>query len=272
MARIIELCGVPGVGKTSTYSTLKSVWDKNGKWIPAEFLYPRKKVDLKNPKRFVVSLTKKVRGLLEPAELKAAGERFVAAYPEYLDGSWNAIQRKHHQRANTPDNRFEEARRLQRSAEYIQLLNENETSKFAIVDIGGLVQRLDLTWLTSTNIHEDEKEAIQLLKLMPLPAAVVYIHINTERNVERLLGRKKTLGMHRNLTAAELRDFCGKYKERWEMVCDLLADKKIPVLKIDSGLDIEKNVQKIDEFAEALSAESLECTSRTKKDDVLTSR
>jgi thymidylate kinase len=152
------------------------------------------------------------------------------------------------------------------------LLIENETSKLAIVDIGGLVQRLDLTWLTSTSIHEDEKEAIHLLNIMPLPAAVVYVHINTDTNVERLQNRKKTLRMHRSLSATELREFCGRYRERWEMVCGLLADRKIPVLKIDSGLEMKENVKKINEFAEALFAGSLIPKGSTKQKDILTSR
>lgn len=272
MAKIIELCGVPGVGKTTTYSELKSVWNKHHKWIPAEFLYPRKKVELKNPKTVFYTLSQRVRGILEHSEVKAAGERFVIENPKYLDSTWNAIHRKHMERGSTPDNRFEEARRLQRSAEFIQLLIENETQKFAIIDIGGLVQRLDLTWYTSKDFREDEKEAIHLLDLMPLPAAVVYISIDLEKNVERLLGRNKTLKIHRNMSARELQEYCKKYRQRWEMICGLLTEKNIPVLRIDSNVDKKKNVKAIDEFVEKLSTDTYLSADNTKRQTVLAAR
>lgn len=219
-------------------------------------MYPKQTIDFTNPKRFILSLTKRGRGSLDLPTVKAAGERFVAQYQEYINSNWEAIQRKHYERDNTPDVRFEEGRRLQRSAEYIQLLNENRSSKYAIVDIGGLVQRLDLRWHTSKSLYEDEKEAVHLLNLMPLPEAVVYIYTDRQKNVERLLTRKRVLGIHKNLSASEFEAFCKKYQERWEMICGILVDRKIPLLKIDSSHKIRTSVEKINEFVENLSMDS----------------
>jgi len=252
MSKIIELCGIPGVGKSTVYSVLVSTWNKKDKWIPADFLYPKLKIDFKNPRNLISLFAGRIKGNLDLSELNEAGRRFVSEYPKYINHSWDALQRKHSSSKNAPDERFKEVKRLKRSTEYIQYLIENKCSQFAIVDIGGLVQRLDLTWNTSENISDDQKEAVYLLDSMPLPEAVVYMHIDLDKNVERLLNRKKTLARHKNLSAKELEDFCKKYKERWEMILDILMVRKVPVLKIQTDFPVTKIVEQIKEFIDGL--------------------
>jgi shikimate kinase len=252
VSKIIELCGIPGVGKSTVYSVLVSSWNKKDKWIPADFLYPKQKIDLKSPRNLISLFAGRIKGNLDLSELNETGKRFVSEYPKYMNHSWDAMQRKHSNSKNAPDERFKEVKRLKRSAEYIRYLIENKCPQFAIVDIGGLVQRLDLTWNTSQNISEDHMEAVHLLNSMPLPGAVVYLHIDLDRNVERLLNRNKTLARHKNLSAKELEDFCKKYEERWEIILNLLMDRKVPVLKIKADVPVMRIVEQIKEFVDGL--------------------
>jgi hypothetical protein len=253
MAKIIELCGVPGVGKSFVYANLV----KNGKsktnWAPADHLYPRKKIEFSSPRNFVRSLVKQVNGNLDADMLKEAGIRFVSKYPEYMNESWEAIQRKHICGKDLPDVRFKEALRLKRSTEFIQYLMENQIARYAIVDIGGLVQRLDFTWVASRSIADDKNEAERLLDLMPLPQAVVYFFADRDTVVKRLSARKRKIAIHKNLSRQELESLCGKYEERWAFVCEMLTQRNVPVLKIDSHTEVEISTDRIDRFVDQLS-------------------
>jgi hypothetical protein len=253
MAKIIELLGIPGVGKSSIYSALSSSWNKDMNWVPADLLLPKQKITFRSPKDFLLSFSKRIGKDINLSLLKEAGFRFVAQYPEYMNGSWDAIHRKHISREDGPDVRLKEATRLKKSTEYIQYISENESLKYAILDIGGLVQRLDFTWFTSKDIVEDQREIVHLLNFMPLPEGVIYIYVDQKINVERLLNRGRTLAVHRNLTGKELEEFCKKYQQRWAFVCDKLEEKNVPLLKIRAQIPIPEIKDRINEFVEKLS-------------------
>jgi hypothetical protein len=253
MAKIIELCGIPGVGKSSVYSAMSKAWNKNKEWVPADILLPKQKITLRNPNDFVVSLSRRISKVMDVPLLKEAGIRFVEQYPEYINGSWVAINRKHINREDGPDVRLKEASRLKKSSEYIQYLKENKSQKYALLDIGGLVQRLDFTWFTSKDLLEDQKEIIHLLNSMPLPEAVIYFFVEKKINVERLLGRGKRLAIHKKMTDKELDKFCEKYQQRWEFVCNALTNKNVPLLKIQANKPISEIKTSINKFVEKLN-------------------
>jgi dephospho-CoA kinase len=252
MSKIIELCGIPGVGKSSVYYAMSKAWNKDKKWVPADFLLPQQKINLRNPKAFVVSLSKRISKVMDAPLLKDAGIRFVEKYPEYINGSWGAINRKHINREDGPDVRLKEASRLKKSTEYIQYLKENKSSKYALLDIGGLVQRLDFTWFNSKDLIEDQREIVSLLGLMPLPEAIIYMYVDEKTNVERLLNRGKRLAIHKKMTDKELQNFCKKYQQRWEFVCNVLNEKNVPLLKIHANKPISDIKVCINEFVEKL--------------------
>jgi hypothetical protein len=253
MAKIIEFCGIPGVGKSTVYYAMSKAWNKNKNWVPADILLPKHKITLRNPKAFVVSLSKRISKVMDAPLLKDAGIRFVEQYPEYINGSWSAIHRKHFNREDGPDVRLKEASRLKKSTEYIQYLKENKSLKYVMLDIGGLVQRLDFTWFNSKDLIEDQREIISLLGLMPLPEAVIYLYIDEKTNVERLINRGKRLAIHKKMTDIELENFCKKYLQRWEFVCNVLNEKNVPLLKIHANKPISEINICINDFVEKLS-------------------
>ncbi len=48
MSKILEICGAPGSGKTTTYNALQSIWRNDFNWSPTDF--PEKKINYKNLK------------------------------------------------------------------------------------------------------------------------------------------------------------------------------------------------------------------------------
>jgi hypothetical protein len=252
MAKIIELCGIPGVGKSTIYSALSAAWSKDKEWVPADFLLPKQKINFRNSKDFILSIPKWIGKDIDLRLLKEAGFRFVSQYPDYMNGSWEAVLRNHLSREDRPDVRLKEATRLKKSTEYIQYLKENKSTKYAILDIGGLVQRLDFTWFNSKDIHEDQRELVALLSSMPLPEAVIYMYVDEKTNVERLLNRGRTLAVHKKLTVRELEEFCQKYQQRWSIVCKKLEEKNVPLLKINNQISIPEIKYMINEFVEKL--------------------
>jgi hypothetical protein len=216
-------------------------------------LFPKQKISFNGAKNFVHSLVKKMDKNLDQEILKEAGFRFVARHPNYMDQSWKAIQRKHINGRHLPDVRLKEASRLKRSTEFIQFLLESESAKYAVVDIGGLVQRLDFTWNTSEDIAEDKNEAEHFLEAMPLPQAVVYLFAPRDTVLKRLACRKRKIAIHRTLSMPELEAFCRKYEERWEVVCEMLVQRSVPVLKVNTEKKVEKIAEEINSFITKLS-------------------
>jgi thymidylate kinase len=104
-------------------------------------------------------------------------------------------------------------------------------------------------------LNEDKIEALALINLMPLPEAVVYIQVDVEENVKRILNRKKVLPVHKYLSKDELETITRNNHERWRIICEILENKRVPILRINSECNININVNKIMEFAGNLFTE-----------------
>jgi hypothetical protein len=87
---------------------------------------------------------------------------------------------------------------------------------------------------------------------MPLPEAVVYLEVDIKENVSRIKTRKKMLPAHKILSEKELEEVTHNNHLMWRYICDVLTNKNIPLLKLNSGNDVYQNAKKISEFANNL--------------------
>src|SRR5690606_11163208 len=88
MSKIIEICGAPGSGKTTTYNALITQWRQEFYWSPT--VYPLIKLDFSSLKKMRSTFLQIVTKGKDYNALNAAGDRFVAQFPDYMDQFWNS--------------------------------------------------------------------------------------------------------------------------------------------------------------------------------------
>lgn len=245
MARIVELSGPPGVGKTTIYKEIEKQWHKKCSWIPAHFLYPHLKLNYQSLITLLKNLYKTLKD--EPNKIGSivfseARKRFVTQYPEYIDRCWNDILAKQKTSLNGRDLRFEKVQQLSEMIEKIQLLKESETEKIAILD-EGLIHLLDVL-----SFCNSRHEIVEIINVMPLPDALIYIQTEVSENVERLVQREEVISIHKYLNTGQLQKITSQSRQRRIIINEILKDKGIPILEIDLKTPARINAAKIISF------------------------
>lgn len=288
MARIVEICGTPGVGKSTIFERLESRRKRNSQWGTATNKQPtgnegwrdfglRILKDIKTGKKTINPRTgrqenwfecgrriyrtlKLGRNFVDLYDLKNAGDRFVALYPEYVDACWHNIFFRQARSSKGLDLRFEKAEFIYLIIKKIQILKEKKTEKVMIID-EGLVNMIDRGLHKSTGAEMEREEIHQLLRSMPWPDALVFIDIDVEENVKRIINRPDIRDMHKGLDSEELKKFARKGRERILTAVNFLEENGIPVLYLDASVETAMNAEKIIRFSKALNSEDLVVTS-----------
>lgn len=249
MARIIELTGPPGVGKTTYYDALVARWQKNHDWIPADFLYPAQKLRYSSLKDFACSLLEKVKRQVDTEAFDEAGKRFVVNYPEYADAIFNDIS-VNKRDVYGKDLRLHDASFLYSSFKRIQLLLESESRKFAL-KAEGVVHRIPHS-IKDDDLERDRDIVVSLIGKIPLPAAVVYLTCDVEENAKRLATRKFVWDGHRNLSLTKLKEYSRRSHEKRNMIIEALHNHQVPILRVDTTMDLQKSSEIILAFINSL--------------------
>lgn len=280
MAKIIEICGTPGVGKSTIFKEIearnnnKNTWcsvsNKNPfgeetreeffKSILKEISQGRKPINSRVPKlesyinylRRVYRKYKLGRNFIDLYDLKMAGERFVAQYPTYVDACWKNIYYRQAKSSNGLDLRFEKAEFIYLIIKKLQVLKEKKSQKTMIID-EGLVNMIDRGLYKSNNPVDEKLEIQELLETMPWPDGLVFLETSLEEIANRIMTRKDIRDMHKGLSLPELIDFTEACRKRIAVAIEYLAEKGIPVLYLDSKNKISENASKIIAFANSIA-------------------
>lgn len=254
MAKIVELVGSPGVGKTTLYKQLEGCWNKSYNWMPSQYFYPRKEIIPDRPGSFITDILQRIKnrnGKIDTRTMEEAGGRFVALYPDYIDSCWNHINSIEKKNLNGLDLRFQKVSYLYKLIQKVQTVREHNSNKIGIVD-EGLIHIIN-SILYKREVFSEEKEEIErLLETMPLPDGIVYIETDVQENIKRLGQRKKVIPMHRSLVKGELESFIHLDQGKRAVINTIIESKNIPFLRIDSIDTVANNVSKIISFAECL--------------------
>ncbi len=253
MAKMVEIYGSPGVGKTTIYDALKHRWKKNNNWIPGDQLFLRNKIKLQSFNLFFSTTLKRIRnGSIDEAAMKEAGDRFISEFPRFIDIFWNEIFIQQKKSLNGLDLRLEKAKYFYNTIQRVQLIRESPSKKFALID-EGLIHRLTSWGYEDEDLDEEKEKMQKLLDIMPLPQALIYAELDTNENAKRLAYRKKLIRMHESLNDDELKKIICKTRKKMETVTSVLRDYGIPLLRIEAKLPVANNVLKIKAFLNELN-------------------
>ncbi|SDS33627.1 hypothetical protein SAMN04487764_1987 [Gillisia sp. Hel1_33_143] len=289
MAKIIEICGVPGVGKSTIFSELEKIEKIHGHWRTSSNLKPLgdksrseflgsicsdilkgKKPRNKRTKMLESNLDyikriyrtlKLGRKFVDTYVLKEAGLRFIQEYPEYIDACWQNIYYKQSKSANGLDLRFEKAEFIYLILKKIQVLMELKSNRIMLID-EGLINLIDRALYESSIEISEESEIKKRVDTMPWPSAIVYVQTDLDEIANRILGRKDIRDMHRNLDRNELMMFTDNAMKRIEIAIEHLKSYGVPVLDLDSSHSVQSNTQQIIDFATLLGKNELEVVNK----------
>jgi thymidylate kinase len=254
MAKIVELVGSPGVGKTTLYKHLQASWNKNYNWMPSQHFYPKKETIAESTGSLISDILRWIKnrkGRVDMRAMEEAGGRFVELFPDYIDACWNHINCTQKKNLNGLDLRFQKVSYLYKLIQKVQTVREQENDKIAIID-EGLIHIIN-SILYKREAYTEEKEEIEhLLEIMPVPQGIVYVETDVEENVKRLSQRKKVIPMHKALVKGELEIFVHSDHNKRAVINTIIESKNIPFLRINSIDTIANNVSKIISFAENL--------------------
>ncbi|MBT0812304.1 hypothetical protein KIH41_13545 [Litoribacter ruber] len=242
----MELVGKPGVGKTATYIKLKCskshlIFHKNFQ---------------KNPYSISGAINNKIQSLRKkfhlrshlsttPEELLA---RFLHDNHRLADNFWEIVLRD-----NDPlikNHQFHLINYIRKIFEKIQLIKEDLSPGHFVVD-EGLIHNYKY-FLPNNSGENLDQQLTQLFHIMHLPQGIVFFHEDISKVGDRTLTRNKILEKDMNLSKTDLN--LSREEEIMDLIkcIQVLKEKKVEVLWVESHEDIDYNVQKITEFINAL--------------------
>jgi thymidylate kinase len=234
MAKIVELLGPSGVGKSSLYLELQNQWSEDDSWaVYHDLVYRRKGKDL-------VSLILKIKSLWSKVScsdyfwndgnLKDSQRQFADSHPEFMSVLMDLIQNHTKVGFNCEDKRFLVTFFSLKSIGRLQEVLQREDDKRTCLIDEALLSRI--MHLNSPSFTESDLETY--LAAMPLPDGLVYLNAPVEVVLERVQKRKKLSTIHEGLSETEIQLYTENTQHLMEAVINFLNQKNIPVLQLDA--------------------------------------
>lgn len=255
MAKIIEIAGPAGAGKSTILKGLTQSWKENTNWIVNERLFPHQKLEplkISSIAQNLPYLIKNGKTNLDNRALYEAGKRFILQNSAYIDAYWQNLHTNYNRDLEGFDNRFDSVAKFYSKIQKYQYIKEHSTNKYVLFDEGLLHDLAGRVPVKNKILQDDNNDIEQLIQVMPLPSMLIYIDTDVDTLLERITNRKKVINVHRKKTDDEIRSFTNKVKARMAFAKDLLQEKGVPVLSIDAKEAVSNNIKIITQYISQL--------------------
>jgi len=253
MAKIVELLGPSGVGKSSLYLELQNRWHETDNWATYhDFIYPRKKGSAATFLLKVKSLWAKIHNsdyFWNEGILKNSQRNFAELHPEFMSILMDLIQEHTKKGYNGEDKRFLVTFFTLKSIGRLQsALDRENDSRTCLIDEALLSRIMHLNSPTFSN-NDLEK----YLQSMPLPDGLIYLNAPSEVVLSRLQKRNKKATIHEGLSNKKISEYTQNTQALMEKVITHLLKQNIPILRLDA----RKTTRKIAEEAISFLSEKV---------------
>ncbi|KEO74998.1 hypothetical protein [Anditalea andensis] len=254
MSRYIELVGVPGVGKTSTYKYLKNLQTDNDKWSMLEDLFKKPlpaKVGLKEQLK---NFLKGMIGLPTTPKIKIAHESkvlddFMAQNETLIEIFWDITMTKN-QDIYGKDLRFHAVYYMMSIFQNLQAIKTNDSKNCFVLD-EGLV--LNLNYFTDESKQEPlQSQVSHVLDNIYLPSGLVLFEGDIDTIIERTMTRGKLKPRDENLSEEMIRKSREETAIEKRMFVEAVEARNIPVLRLNANESIASKAKQITAFAESV--------------------
>lgn len=253
MAKIVELLGPSGVGKSSLYIDLQNRWRETDDWaVYHDLVYRRKKSDAITLALKVKSLWTKTHNsdyFWNDGHLKDSQRKFAERCPEFMSVLMDLIQEHTKEGYNGEDKRFLATFFTLKSMGRLQAVYEKENdNRICLID-EALISRI--MHLNSPSFTLSSLKTY--LAAMPLPDGLVYLNAPAEVVLNRIRKRKKLSTIHQGLSDGEMQLYTENTQKLMEEVIDFLKQKKISVLQLDATQTLNHLSDRTIHFLEGLN-------------------
>lgn len=251
MASYIELAGVPGVGKTTTYKQLRKIAERRKNFLLYEDLYRVEYVYKNAFKEKIKLLFNTVFKIKEPSSSEFHYEesllnKFIQHNPEIINRFWASLLECN---SGSKDLRFHRVQYMVKIFERIQRVKEDPSKKIFLID-EGLVHNSKK--FIGENEYNYEKQIVEFVEKIELPKALIYFGGDADVIAKRTFLRRKHIERDNNLTYSELVNARKMSLKEWQKCLKILRSKQIPILYLDAVETVEAKAEKIFEFINSL--------------------
>ena len=250
MARYIEFVGVSGIGKTSTYLTLRA-GKKEDSWILYEELFGNGKSrhwGIKRRLEILLHLILNPRALPQVERDPVLLQRFVENNPKLVNFHWeNQTERND---GYKKDLRFYYTNYISGIFEKVQNINESSCTKFCLLD-EGLIHNIT-GFFKGTSEKGDCDEVAEILDLIQMPSAVVYFNGELETIIKRTFDRGNLRPKDLNLTCTEIVTSRRKLLKMQKSTIRAIKARKVPVLVVQAQDSLKEKGDQIKSFLSSL--------------------
>lgn len=245
MAKIIELVGVSGVGKTAVYRGLKWGQPGLGNTCPFRWALSRVLINDAGMKGYLRWLEYQFRSGFPPALEASAAKRFISENPDFVHSVWEMLSCKARQQHMVPEVGFEGARLFYRNFFQHQLVHEFDDKEYVLLD-EGFVQRFK-----GYRVGRDGKpDGPVLERLGEFVYGIIFLDCPAETIEKRA---EHEGGKYKNTTRKERMFSIRNGISEYLTLVDRLEKNGIRCLRIDASGELADTVQNVQRVLKQLA-------------------
>lgn len=252
MAKIVEIIGPSGSGKSSVYKGLKEKWQYNLNWVTYDQVNysPEAKIGriLKKVQRILKDIIpRKKPDVPKPAVINdwkfvgSNNDYFLSTeHDEFKSVLMDLVEEHCKVGFSGDDKRFITAYMIMWSMARIDTVRFiDNNNRYCILDQGeGLISRI----MHLTTPSFDEKALSFYLEYVPYPDVLFYLDTDLDIIIERVKTRSRSSSLHEGMDESEMIQYTEKADRFLHKAVDYLDSKGVEVHKIDCSQTIDQIV------------------------------